>query len=203
MDKQIELPVGAVSRTNKRSTGWRRWTQFKKSNDGTAAIEFALLALPFFMILLAILEQGVFFLANRLIDIGVYQAAREIKTGQIRGGETGMSEADFRSALCEKMVMRIFDCNGLAIDVTQIGSWDNPPAQPEYNPDGSVDQSTLGFAPGGKSTVNVIRVFYDWPTVLDWQRFGQGSAYSQKITAFKNGTRRIVGSAAFLNEPYS
>ena len=60
----------------------------------------------------------------------------------------------------------------------------------------------FGFAPGGRSTINVVRAYYDWPTVLDWgniARAGWGGITGEGMGT--NGYRRIVGSAAFLNEP--
>ena len=181
----------------------KRWFRFRKSEDGTATIEFALVSIPFFLVLFAIIEQGFFFLANRMIDAGVYQISREIKTGQIRGGPGGMSEAQFRQALCQKVMMKLFTCSDLAIDVQTLASFDQPAAAPLL-PNGKVDQSQLGFEPGGRSTINLIRVYYDWPTVLDWQNFGKNAniATDQINSMGTNGFRRIVGSAAFMNEPY-
>ena len=71
--------VNAPGRRNWR----RRWFSFRKSQDGAAAVEFALVSIPFFLILFSILEQGFFFLGNRLIDAGVNQISREIKTRQL------------------------------------------------------------------------------------------------------------------------
>lgn len=177
----------------------RRWLSFRKSQDGAAAVEFALVSIPFFLILFSILEQGFYFLGNRLIDAGVNQIAREVKTRQITADNT--SEAEFKNALCAKTLMAIFDCGKLSVDVRTIASF-AAPAAPPVNPDGSLDTTGFGFAPGGRSTINVIRAYYDWPTVLDWGNIasaGWGGITGEGMGT--NGYRRIVGSAAFLNEP--
>lgn len=182
----------------------KRWFRFRKSEEGTATIEFALVSIPFFLVLFAILEQGFTFLAHRLIDAGVYKISREIKTGQIRGGPGGMSMSQFRDKLCANPLMLMFKCNDLVIDVQTLASFDKP-AGPPLLPNGKIDQSQLGFDPGGRSTINLVRVYYDWPTVLDWETFGQQFDFTgkKKIEGMgSNGYRRIVGSAAFLNEPY-
>ena len=183
----------------KRRAFRRRWLSFRKSQDGTAAVEFALVSIPFFLILFSILEQGFYFLGNRLIDAGVNQISREIKTRQITADNT--SEAEFKNTLCAKTLMAIFDCAKLSVDVRVIASF-AAPAAPPVNPDGSLDTSGFGFAPGGRSTINVVRAYYDWPTVLDWgniARAGWGGITGEGMGT--NGYRRIVGSAAFLNEP--
>lgn len=177
----------------------RRWLRFRKSEDGAAAVEFALVSIPFFLILFSIVEQGFFFLGNRLIDAGVNEIAREVKTRQITA--TNTTEAQFKAALCGKTLMAIFDCSKLSVDVRTIASF-AAPAAPPVNADGSLDTSGFGFAPGGRSTINVIRAYYDWPTVLDWEnvaRAGWGGITGEGMGT--RGFRRIVGSAAFLNEP--
>ncbi|MEP1206880.1 MAG: TadE/TadG family type IV pilus assembly protein [Rhizobiaceae bacterium] len=177
----------------------RRWFSFRKSQDGTAAVEFALVSIPFFLILFSILEQGFYFLGNRLIDAGVNQISREVKTRQITADNT--SEAQFKIALCAKTLMAIFDCEKLSIDVRTIASFEVP-AEPPVLDNGDLDTSGFGFAPGGRSTINVIRAYYDWPTILDWGNIAQagwGGITGEGMGT--NGFRRIVGSAAFLNEP--
>ena len=177
----------------------RRWLSFRKSEDGTAAVEFALVSIPFFLILFSILEQGFYFLGNRLIDAGVNQISREIKTRQITASNT--SESEFKTALCAKTLMAIFDCSKLSVDVRTIASFEAPAAPPVLD-NNQLDTTGFGFAPGGRSTINVIRAYYDWPTVLDWGSIA--SAGWGGITGEGMGThgfRRIVGSAAFLNEP--
>ncbi len=176
-----------------------RWLSFRKSQDGTAAVEFALVSIPFFLILFSILEQGFYFLGNRLIDAGVNQISREVRTRQITAENT--SEAEFKVALCAKTLMAMFDCNNLSLDVRTIASFEAP-AEPPVLDNGDLDTSGFGFAPGGRSTINVIRAYYDWPTILDWGNIAQagwGSITGEGMGT--NGYRRIVGSAAFLNEP--
>jgi len=199
------MGLGNMKVENARATApphvkWsRRWLSFRKSQDGTAAVEFALVSIPFFLILFSILEQGFYFLGNRLIDAGVNQISREIKTRQITSANT--SEDQFKVALCAKTLMAIFDCEKISLDVRTIASFEAP-AEPPVLDNGDLDTSGFGFAPGGRSTINVIRAYYDWPTILDWgniAKAGWGSITGEGMGT--NGYRRIVGSAAFLNEP--
>ncbi len=177
----------------------RRLYRFTKSESGTAAVEFALVSIPFFLILFSILEQGYYFLGNRLIDAGVNEISRQVRTRQITAGNT--SEVEFKRALCSQTLMAIFNCEKLSVDVRTIATFEKP-AEPPVLDDGQLDTTGFGFAPGGRSTINVIRVYYDWPTILDWgniAKAGWGAITGAGMG--NNGYRRIVGSAAFLNEP--
>ena len=176
----------------------KRGRTFRKSNDGTAAIEFALCAPVFFMMCFGIFEVGLNYLADRLLNTGIDNAARLIKTGQVRASPTyGMAE--FKQQVCDEPIMFLFDCNNLIIDVQTVGSFEEN--NYETNEDGSVDTSSFGFAPGGRTTINVVRAFYEWPTIINWKNFGQAHGYD--IDSFGEGSRVIAASAAFMNEPFN
>ncbi len=59
------------------------WRSFARSRDGSAAIEFALLAIPYFMVIFAILETFVAFAAEQLVSNAVDTMSRKMRTGQI------------------------------------------------------------------------------------------------------------------------
>ena len=68
-----------------------------KSEDGAAAVEFALVAFPFFMIMGCICETGIMLFTEYSIQAGVQEAARQIKTGQAQNAS--MSAAVFLAGL--------------------------------------------------------------------------------------------------------
>ena len=58
------------------SFAWRRWRpnlfgRFCKDNEGAAAVEFALIAFPFFIMMGGIFEFTFHFYVNRLLDNAV------------------------------------------------------------------------------------------------------------------------------------
>ena len=79
----------------------RKYKQLVKADRGSNAVEFALLALPFFGLILGVVQLGIIFLANQSLDAAVDSAAREIRTGQVRSGEVGL--AAFRTSLCDRI----------------------------------------------------------------------------------------------------
>lgn len=184
-----ELPAAAPS---------RRARSFARSNTGTAAIEFALAAPVFLMLVFGIFEVGINYMADRMLNAGVDSVARKIKTGEIRSSPTyGLTE--FKEELCKEDVMFLFDCNKLYVDVQTVGSFQEN--KYDTDADGNLVTKDFGFSPGGRTTINVVRAFYEWPTVINWTDFAQGHGYT--LDAFGDGARLIVASSAFLNEPYS
>ncbi len=53
-----------------------------RSRDGAAAIEFAILAIPYFMIVFAIIETFVAFTAEQLVSNAVDTFARKFRTAR-------------------------------------------------------------------------------------------------------------------------
>ncbi len=187
-------------------TGLRR---FVRSRDGATAIEFALLAIPYFVIIFAILETFVAFTAEQLVTNAVDTMARQLRTGQITNGlgrTTDMTEPQFRQAFCNEIAILI-QCsaneiatpNKLWLDVESYNSFaDMPTAVPDF----SSDPATLGFkyAPGGSGTNNMLRAYYRWQVITDIVRPfistirpADGSMPSEFL---------IVATAAFANEKY-
>jgi len=66
----------------------RRWgleilRRFRKREDGAAAVEFALVALPFFGLVIAVIELAVFFFAARYLEDGLFNASRKVLTNRL------------------------------------------------------------------------------------------------------------------------
>ena len=80
--------------------GLRIIKRFNKSEDGVAAIEFGMLALPFLMLIFAILETAIGFFAAQVFESGVDSVGREIRTGQIQSSST--TAAEVRTKVCAK-----------------------------------------------------------------------------------------------------
>lgn len=58
-----------------------RAPSFLRSTRATAAVEFALVALPFFMFVLCILQLGVYYFAQSALDTGVLKTAQTLYSG--------------------------------------------------------------------------------------------------------------------------
>lgn len=187
-----EKCVEAQNENKGRPDKWRRWTRFRKNDDGTAAIEFAIVAMPFLLIIFAILEFSFIFFGERIIHVSTQDAARLIKTGQVRSSTH--SEAQFRAEICTNTLMRLFDCDSLHINVQQIPVFGPPPAL-AFKSDGSIDTSSFGFTPGDQSSLNIVMLYYDWPLFVNWGGLG--------IANWSTNKEALLGTThAFMNEPY-
>jgi len=84
----------AVRRAHNRSK------RFSKNHDGATAIEFALVALPFFALLFAIIELAIIFFVNSALNNATSEAGRLIRVGQFQdcGGATR-----FKQLVCQNI----------------------------------------------------------------------------------------------------
>lgn len=177
-----------------RSRGFRRLViQFGKKQDGSAAIEFAIVAVPFFAIMFAIIELAFVFWAGQVLETAVHDSSRLIMTGQ--AAKQGFNQAGFKTALCNRL-HGLFTCDGrLKIDVRTSANFGAANlGKPQYKADGTIDDSGFGYQAGGPSDIVVVRVMYEWPLIL--RTFGLDLADTP------SGNRLLMSAVAFRNEPY-
>lgn len=179
-----------------------------RSRDGTAAIEFALLAIPYFLILFAILETFVAFIAEQVVSNAVDTLSRQVRTGQITAANTDMTK--FRQAFCDEISV-IIKCSTSEITTPanlylDVESFANFAAIPTTIPRVSsaagadIDPSGFKFAPGGPQSTNMVRAYYRWQVMTDLLR-----PYLTNIRPTDGSmptTFLIVATSAFQNENY-
>ena len=81
----------------------RMFSRFRRSSDGSAAIEFALLALPFFVLIFATIEAFIAFAGEQLLENAVDTMARQVRTGQAKN----FDEEEFRTKFCAEISLMI------------------------------------------------------------------------------------------------
>src|SRR5690242_17671231 len=82
--------------------------------DGVAAIEFALVAAPFFAIIIAILDLALLFTAQAALETAVEQTARLVLTGQ--AVSQGLTASQFQQNVCN-FLPGGFTCSNVMIDL--------------------------------------------------------------------------------------
>ena len=167
-----------------------------KSENGAAAVEFSLVAFPFFMIMGCVCETGIMLFTEYSIQAGVQEASRQIKTGQAQNAN--MSAANFKTKICE-ITGIVLDCEGdltvyviAADDFSQLKS-----AMPSYlnvgaQPDGSPNPTS--FNCGDPEQPAVVVATYDWKFTMPFMKFLGNFDGNKK--------RRLHGLAIFQNEPF-
>lgn len=174
-----------------------------RSRDGAAAIEFALLAIPYFLIVFAIIETFIAFTGEQLIANAVDTMARKFRTGQITATVT---EKEFRAQFCSEISILI-QCSGdqdnkLILDVRSFASFaDIPKTIPREAGQWLGDlTATNVYQPGGAGTINMLRAYYRWEIVTDLVR-----PYISTIRPADGSLPKeflIVATAAYKNEGY-
>jgi Flp pilus assembly protein TadG len=162
-----------------------------RQDDGAAAVEFSLVALPFLAMVFAILETAIVFFAGQTLEAAVADSARLIMTGQAQ--TQGMSQATFKSQVCGK-IYGLFDCmNGVYVDVKTYTSFASVNVT---NPvtSGTLNTSGFTYQPGGPGDIVVVRLYYKWPVYV--------SLLGLNLSDLSGNERLLVATAAFRNEPY-
>jgi len=167
--------------------------RFGRKNDGAAAVEFAIVAVPFIAMLFAIIELAFVFWAGQVLETAVHDTSRLIMTGQAQ--KQTFDQTRFKQELCAR-VLGLFNCNtGMIIDVRTSGAFATANlSKPTFKPNGQLDDTGFSFQTGGPGDIVVVRVMYEWPLIL--RTFGLDLADTP------SGKRLLMSAVAFRNEPY-
>jgi hypothetical protein len=175
--------------------------RIRRETNGAAAIEFAIVAPVFFMMLWAIFETGLVFFAKQTLTHGLQVTSRQIRTGAAHSSE--LTPAQFREMVCAQ-VSYLLSCepDKLYLDIQSYASFPQGGLGPPVDADGKFDPENAdhfdigesGNISGGSSVV-LVRAFYEWPLV---------TPYMGKFYADEQGGNTILlsASAAFKNEPF-
>jgi len=160
-----------------------------RQEDGSAAVEFSFILLPFLMLMFMIIETALVFFAGQTLETAVADSARLILTGQAQ--TANMNQAAFKTAVCSK-IYGLFDCaNGIYVDVQSYSSFGSINNTVQYDAQG---KPITNYSPGTQGSIVVVRLMYQWPIVVP---------FLQNYLADPSAkTRMLVATAAFQNEPY-
>lgn len=165
--------------------------RFGRKNDGAAAVEFAIVVVPFFALMFAIIELALVFWAGQVLETAAHDASRLIMTGQAQS--QNFDQVRFKKELCAR-ALGLFSCDTFKIDVRAYGAFASANlSKPEFK-DGKIDDSGFTYQTGGPGDIVVVRVMYEWPLIL--RTFGLDLADTP------SGKRLLMSAVAFRNEPY-
>lgn len=174
-----------------------RLTPFARARRGVVAVEFALLAVPFFMLLLGTLEIAIQFVSQTALDHALETNARLIKTGEAQNATPPMTADTFKDRVCDSMkaVIGAADCNRLHVDVRSFSGFGdvNPPAPPVS--DGSFDDDATTFDPGGPEETVLVRAFYEYQVVTPLM--------SMFLSDLDDDIKLLTSADLFRSEPFS
>ena len=165
--------------------------RFRRNRNGSAAVEFALVAPLFFGLLFAIIEMAMVFFASQVLETVTQDSARLIMTGQAQSAS--FTQAQFKNAVCAKLTV-MFDCvNGVSIDVQSYTAFSSVNIADPIDA-GKNFVPPNNYLPGGAGDIVVVRLFYKWPLYVTGFGFNMANLGSKE--------RLLTATAAFQNEPF-
>jgi Flp pilus assembly protein TadG len=175
-----------ASRLHRKLAAWAR------ERRGQAAVEFALIAAPFFFMIFGLMEICLIFIMTTLLENAVSDTSREIRTGQAQ--EAGFSEVEFRKNVCDKLFGLMSCDSSLHIDVKRLTSFSAASLSSPLDSDGNFDDSGFDFQPGAANEIVAVRAYYEWSLVTP--------ILSAPLADMANGKHLIMAAAVFRNEPF-
>jgi Flp pilus assembly protein TadG len=160
------------------------------ARDGSAAVEFGMVALPFCMMLFAILELGLVFVTDSVLENAAIETGRLIRTGQ--ASAQNMTAAQFKTSLCGRMSIFASDCAARAsVDVRVIPQFAVTPPDPMAG--GTFNAGSLTYSNGNPGDLVLVRVWYRQPLMTTF--------LSQGLSRMNDGAAMMTVTTAFRNEP--
>ncbi len=153
-----------------------------------AAIEFAMLAVPFFGVVLGILTVGFSLFMQEALDQSLHTAVRQVQLGLV---PATYSAADFAEKVFCPVFGRYGDCGKVAVTLLPVANFGDPVVVPP-----PPDRLGLpgGFCVGAPGQLMFARAVFAAPVISQfWPYAMQGTV---------NGTTGnvLVSTAAFANE---
>jgi Flp pilus assembly protein TadG len=175
-----------------------RLFRFRKNDDGSTAIEFAMVSGPFFILVFMLIGFALYFFVMNSLDKGMDQTSRLVRTGQAQ--KSNMTVNDFKTAVCNGAGGWI-KCNKVEVFVQKYPDWQSITPQACLNSAGAqVTNGASGSDPiatyaGTSSAIVVVTTCYKW-------EFAQSIPFV-KLGNMGDGSMMMQTATAFRTEPYT
>ena len=147
-----------------------------------AAVEFALICLPFILFLLAVMDASLHFYLQQALDFATQTAARQVQLGHVPASYTA-------SDYVNKVFCPIFGsfqvCSNLSVDVRPVTDYQQLTNSGVPDAPDSVATTGFAFCPGQPGQLMYVHIVYLAPSI-GAALFGASSA--------------ITANAVFANE---
>ncbi len=168
---------------------------------GATALEFAILAVPFLLLVLGTMEVGYDFFVQAALSNAVNVAARSVQVGTAQADASGAAEVKWvTSAVCPALG-GLLDCGQLYVSIKNTGGEDyysyiaaNPPSLT------TMASTSDSICTGGAADMMILQAYYVSPTFLGilipvWSQVWPGMPESRAHVTY--------ASAGFVNEYFS
>lgn len=156
-----------------------------RREDGSAAVEFALIAPILFFALFSLVEIGMLAMVTSGLDNAVIDASRRIRTGR---GDAATTAQEFEDQICGEMGGGLGACRDrLTISVQTFTRFVDVQAVTGSAPDGAFDK-------GGANDIIIVKADYRWPLMTPFVATGFERDGPTEVT--------IASRNVFKNEPF-
>lgn len=158
-----------------------------RDRRGASAVEFALIAFPFFGLLMGCLELAIVLFAGVSLDLAAAKVSRELRTGVTSKAANATA---FATKVCAEMAWMGSDCaSKLRVDVRTFTNFSLVTQAPDVIVDGEF--ANLQYTVGGGSEIQLVRVYYPWKVFTPllkpgFSTLGSGEAVLSTVVVFKN-----------------
>lgn len=181
-----------------------RLRRFGRSHEGATAVEFGMIAMPFFGLMFAIIETALAFWSNQVLETAVANASRQLYTGQFQdqnpavvvNGTTMNADdlkAKFKALVCGHTLVMFSCAERVTIDVRSVGEYGGAKFDPPIK-DGKYDTTGYGYQAPGSNVITVVRATMEYPVF---------TTFLPPASGLTNGNRLIMASSTFRTEPYT
>ena len=182
----LRSPPSAIPAMTRRRGG----SSLSRCERSSTALEFALIAAPLFALLIAILETGLVFISQQVLQTATTDTARLIMTGQAQLG--GLTASQFLQDVCNNATA-LLACKNIEVNVQTFASFNSMTME---NPlqNGQFDQAAMNYNIGGPGDIVLVQVFYQLPVITGPLGF--------TLANMAGDNRLLQATAVFRNEPY-
>lgn len=188
--------TNTVTATVQRDARTKRgiFTRFKKDKRGSVAIEFSFLAMPFFLIIFAIIESCYAFTVQQVMTNTTDIVARSVRVKEL--SQAAASGTVVRDKICAGMSSWVSaGCPGLDVDLKVYTSFADVPKTIPRLADNGVNTSGFASNVGIGKQIQHLRVFYRWPYMTDF--------IGHKLAELPDNKTLLFASSTWKNEDFN
>jgi Flp pilus assembly protein TadG len=168
-----------------------RLRMFPAGNKGVTFVEFAIIAIPLFLLFFSIIEVGLIFWATYDLENATATAARLVRTGQAQS----MNTNNFLTQLCSQTVILSNCTSQVQVNIQTFASFSTMTAPNPIGSNGNL-LTTFNGNPQqvGPSQDVLVTTYYEWPLI--------NPLISAVLGNLSDGNCLIQSAVAFRSEPF-
>jgi Flp pilus assembly protein TadG len=163
---------------------------FIKNRKGSAAIEFAILALPFLVVIFAIVEIAIMYFVDSGLDAALHKAVRQVRVGTAKTASWDITK--FKDVICSDLSYSFSCSSSIKVRATVISDMNSVTRASGIS--GGVLSVTEDFNLGSSGDYILIQAFLPWDPVI--------KLYSFSSSRLDDGSYVLGAAELFKNEPF-